>query len=76
MTLRAAKDAIPTAKIGVEQAKKNLDVANRRYAAGVGNPIEVTDAEVSWANARTSYIQAIYNDKVAQASLEKAMGVR
>jgi outer membrane protein TolC len=75
-TLRAAEDAIPTAKLGVEQAKENLEIANGRYAAGVGNPIEVTDAEVGLANARTSYIQALYADKVAQASLEKAMGMR
>jgi len=76
LTLRAAEDAIPTAKLGVEQAQENLDIANGRYAAGVGNPIEVTDAEVGLANARTYYIQALYADKVAQASLEKAMGMR
>jgi len=76
LTLRAAEDAIPTAKLGVEQAQENLDIANGRYAAGVGNPIEVTDAEVGLANARTSYIQALYADKVAQASLERAMGMR
>jgi outer membrane protein TolC len=76
LTLRAAEEAIPTAKLGVEQAQENLDIANGRYAAGVGNPIEVTDAEVGLANARTFYIQALYVDKVAQASLEKAMGIR
>jgi outer membrane protein TolC len=76
LTLGAAEEAIPTAKLGVEQAQENLDIANGRYKAGVGNPIEVTDAEVSLANARTSYIQALYVDKVAQASLEKAMGKR
>jgi outer membrane protein TolC len=76
LTLRAAEDAIPTAKLGVEQAQENLDIANGRYAAGVGNPIEVTDAEVGLANARTSYIQALYADKVAQSSLERAMGMR
>lgn len=76
LTLRAAEEAIPTAKLGVEQARENLDIANGRYAAGVGNPIEVTDAEVGLANARTSYMQALYADKVAQASLERAMGLR
>ena len=76
LTLRAAEDAIPTARLGVEQSKENLEIANGRYAAGIGNPIEVTDAEVGLANARTSYIQALYVDKVAQASLEKAMGIR
>jgi outer membrane protein len=76
LTLRAAEDAIPTAKLGVGQSQENLDIANGRYKAGVGNPIEVTDAEVGLANSRTSYIQALYADKVAQAALEKAMGVR
>jgi outer membrane protein TolC len=76
LTLRSAEDAIPTAKLRVEQAQENLEIANGRYAAGVGNPLEVTDAEVGLANARTSYIQALYVDKVAQASLEKAMGMR
>ncbi len=76
LTLRAAEEAIPTAKLGVEQAQENMDIANGRYAAGVGNPIEVTDAEVSLANARLAYIQSLYADKVAQASLEKAMGIR
>jgi len=76
LTLRAAEEAIPTAKLGVEQAQENLDIANGRYAAGVGNPIEVTDAEVSLATARLAYIQSLYADKVAQASLEKAMGMR
>ena len=76
LTLRAAEEAIPTAKLRVEQAQENLEIANGRYAAGVGNPLEVTDAEVGLANARTSYIQALYVDKVAQASLEKAIGMR
>jgi len=76
MTLRAAEDAIPAAKLGVDQARENLDIANGRYSAGVGNPIEVSDAEVSLVTARTFYIQALYADKVAQASLEKAMGIQ
>ncbi len=76
LTLRAAEEAIPTAKLGVEQAQENMDIANGRYAAGVGSPIEVTDAEVSLANARLAHIQALYADKVAQANLEKAMGMR
>jgi outer membrane protein len=76
LTLGSAEEAIPTAKLGVEQAQENLEIANGRYAAGVGNPIEVTDAEVGLTNARTFYIQVLYADKVAQASIEKAMGMR
>ncbi len=76
LNLKQAEDSIPTAELGVKQAGENLEIANGRYAAGVGNPIEVTDAEVSLLNAKLSYIQALYDYKVARASLEKAMGIR
>lgn len=69
-----AKDRIYTAEITVRQAEENLELAKGRYAAGVGSPIEVTDALVAHSNAKTSYIQALYDHKVAQASLEKAIG--
>jgi TolC family type I secretion outer membrane protein len=76
LNLKQAEDSIPTAELGVKQAEENFEIANGRYAAGVGNPIEVTDAEVSLLNAKLSYIQALYDYKIAQASIEKAMGMR
>jgi outer membrane protein len=76
LNLLAAAERIPTAELGVQQATENLDIANGRYAAGVGNPIEVTDAQVSYTNSKTSYIQALYDYNVAAANLDKAMGVR
>ena len=76
LTLRAAEEAIPTAELAVKQAEENFDIANGRYAAGVGNPIEVTDAEVTLSSAKTNYNQALYAYKIAIASLEKAVGIR
>ncbi|MEJ2697164.1 MAG: TolC family protein [Candidatus Sulfobium sp.] len=76
LNLAQAAESITTAELTVKQATENLEIANGRYAAGVGNPIEVTDAEVSLTNAKTSYIQALYDYKVAVATIEKAMGVR
>jgi len=40
------------------------------------NPIEVTDAEVSLSNAKTSHIQALYDYRIARASMEKAIGIK
>lgn len=76
LNLREAEERVPTAQLGVQQAQENFDIANGRYTAGVGNPIEVTDAEVSLVNAKTAYIQALYDYRIAKASLEKAMGAR
>ncbi len=76
LNLRAAEERIPTAELGSQQAAENLEIANGRYAAGVGNPVEVTDAEVANTNAKTAYIQALYDYNVALANLDKAMGMR
>jgi outer membrane protein TolC len=76
LNLREAEERVPTAEVTKRQAKENLDLANGRYAAGVGSPLEVTDAEVAYSSAKTSYIKALYDYKVAQASLGRAMGIR
>ena len=74
--LREAADRIVTVQLTVRQAQENVELANGRYASGVGNPIEVTDALVALSNAKTSHISALTDYKTAQASLEKAMGVK
>jgi outer membrane protein TolC len=74
LNLDEAADRIGTAELSVRQATENLDLANGRYAAGVGSPIEVTDALVAVSNAKTAHISALYDYRLAQASLEKAAG--
>ncbi len=76
LNISEASQRISTAELTVRQAAENLDLANGRYAAGVGSPIEVTDALVNYSNAKTTYNQALYDYKVAQASMDKAIGVR
>jgi outer membrane protein TolC len=76
LNLQQAEEKIGTAELNVKQAEENLEIASGRYAAGVGNPIELTDAEVSLINAKTAYNQALYDHKVALASLERAMGAK
>ncbi len=74
LNLDEAADRIVTAELSVRQATENLDLANGRYASGVGSPIEVTDALVAVSNAKTAHISALYDYRLAQASLEKATG--
>ncbi len=76
VNLEDAANRIATAELSVRQATENLDLANGRYASGVGSPIEVTDALVAASNAKTAQISALYDYKLAQASLEKATGER
>lgn len=76
LNLYEAEERIAAAELIVRQATENLEIANGRYAAGVGNPIEVADAEVGLVNAKNAYIAALYDYRMARASLEKAMGIR
>jgi outer membrane protein len=76
LSLQEAEESIAAADLAVKQNQENLDLANGRYAAGVGSPIEITDALTSYANAQVAYNAALYNYKLAQATIEKAMGVR
>jgi len=74
--LREAEERTVASQVAVRQAEENVELANGRYAAGVGNPIEVTDALVSLSNARTTFIASLTDARIAQAGLEKAMGVK
>lgn len=76
IALRDAAESIQTTELAVRQAKENLELATGRYEAGVGSPIEVTDAVVAYSNAQLAYSQALYNYKIAQATIELAIGER
>lgn len=74
--LREAEERTVAAQMAVRQAEENVELATGRYDAGVGNPIEVTDALVSLSNARTNYIAALTDARIARAELDKATGLR
>jgi outer membrane protein len=55
-------------------AKENLDLANGRYSVGVGSIIELTDAETLYTGAQTTYVRTLYDYKIAEAQLQRAIG--
>jgi len=72
--LKGMREKVGVAELTMKQAQENRELAQGRYAAGVGNTIEVTDAVVSEVNARTAYIRTTYDYRIAAANLEQAMG--
>ena len=74
LNLQEAEELVSVAELTVEQAQENFEIAQGRYAAGVGSPIEETDALVALSNAKTSLISALSGYRLAEASLFKAMG--
>ena len=76
LNLQAADASIATAELAASQARENMDLANGRYTAGVGSPIEVSDAFATYVTAQANYTNALYTYKIAQANIEKAVGAR
>lgn len=76
VNLRDASERITASEVSLRQAKENVDLANGRYEAGVGGPLEVTDAIVAQATAESAYTAALRDYKTAQALIEKAIGSR
>ena len=70
----AGERRVATAKL-VEQAEQNFIMAERQYAAGVGTPLDVTDAQVSRSNAQITNIQALYDYITSLVKLRRAMGI-
>ncbi len=58
----------------LKKAGESLELAQGRYAAGVGAYIEITDAQVASVNAETDHVQALYDYQLAAARFFKAMG--
>ncbi|HLC27242.1 MAG TPA: TolC family protein [bacterium] len=75
LNLQQAQEQVRVTELIVRQAQENLELAQGRYQAGVGTLLDESNAQVSLTNARTSNVQALYNYKTAQASLEKAAGI-
>jgi outer membrane protein TolC len=68
------QERINATESAAKAAKENLDLAQGRYAVGVGSIIEITDAETLYTDAQTTYIRTVYDYKIADAQLARAMG--
>jgi outer membrane protein len=75
LALQASAEGIEASKTLVAEAEESLKLSEGRYNFGAGSPIEITDAQVTLSNARITYIQSLYNYRVARARLQRAMGI-
>ena len=68
------QERIKANEAAASAAKENLDLANGRYEVGVGSIIEATDAQNLYTEAQTTYIRTLYDYKIAEAQLIRAIG--
>jgi len=76
LNLRQQAESIVVADKGLQQARENLALAEGRYKTGVGNIIELTDAQVALVSAEASRVQALVGYRTALATLERSTAYR
>ena len=70
-----AQESITVSKLSMDQAKEQYDQASGRYKVGLGDAIELKDAETTYRNAQLDYYNSVLNYHVSAANLERLMGV-
>lgn len=72
--LNNAQDSIPVAKLSMSQAKEQYNLASGRYKVGMGDAIELKDAETTYRNAQLDYYSTLLNYNTAAANVERVIG--
>jgi outer membrane protein TolC len=72
--LQSASEQVQAAREGLALATNESAQAERRYKAGMGNSIEVTDAQTRLERARNNMIAALFNYNLARIDLGSATG--
>ncbi len=74
LTWQTSLDRIRRTELTVAASRARLELANKRYDAGLGNIIELTDAERFYIQDDAAYVDALYQYSVAKAALGRATG--
>jgi outer membrane protein len=72
--VQVAQEQIANATVADRYARQNLSLAEQSYKEGVGDIIQLDDAEYQATNAAMQLVAARYNYQVASANLDFAVG--
>jgi outer membrane protein TolC len=72
--LKLAQEQIGNAIEADRYARENLALAEGRYKVGVGNVVELDDAQFQATNAAIAVVTARYNYQIASAKLDFVLG--
>jgi outer membrane protein TolC len=72
--LEDALERYGATEVLVQQASESMNLAEGRYDAGLGNPIEINDARVEYAKARGNFVVAYFDSLIAMSELERVVG--
>lgn len=73
-SVEEARQRVEVSRRTVEVAEEELRLSEERYRLGAGTMLEQIDSQVTLSEAKTSYIEALYDLLLSQARLVRAMG--
>lgn len=74
LSLKEAMERLDVTKKALEQAEEDMRVSEGRYKEGMGNILEVIDAQTALTQAKTNNVVALYDIENARARLDRAIG--
>ena len=74
LAVRAAKASIVAVEEALTNAREQLRLADARYRTGLGNAIELSDAEQAFVAAGAQAVTSGYNLAIARAQLTAGLG--
>jgi outer membrane protein TolC len=74
LSLKESLERYDVTKKSLEQAEEDMRVSEGRYKEGIGNILEVIDAQTALTQARTSNVVSLYDIAGASAKLDRATG--
>lgn len=72
--MAASSEQVSSNKENVNQAKKAVEIAGKRYEVGRGTVLELNSSQVQLTQAELTYNQSIYDYLVAKADLDQILG--
>lgn len=74
VNMKQLEKRIPLMGQKIGQTLENFELADGRYTVGLGNFIELQEAQTNYNNAQLAFVQSVFNYNKARFYLERAMG--
>lgn len=76
INMKQLEKRIPLMSKKVEQTLENFELADGRYSVGIGNYLELQQAQTDYNNAQLAFVQSVFDYNEARFYLEKAIGIK
>lgn len=76
INMKQLEKRIPLMSQKVQQTLENFELADGRYSVGMGNYLELQQAQTNYNNAQLAFVQSVFDYNQARFYLEKAMGLK